>query len=97
METIAFHLDPPRLVELEGQLVCRDCELKMLYGAKTMCLLKGHRGALETADGKIWNLMEGELTEALIHDESLRGKTIHLRGKIYRRAGCVEVESYRIL
>jgi hypothetical protein len=97
MEFVAFHLDQPRLVELEGQLVCRDCELKTLYGAKTMCLLKGHRAALKTADGKIWNLMEGEDTEALLHDEALRGKRIHIVGKLYRRAGCVEVESYRVL
>lgn len=97
MEVVAFHLDSPRLVELEGQLVCRDCELKALYGAKTMCLLKGHRGALKTADGKIWNLMEGELAEALLDDDSLRGKTVHIQGKLYRRAGCLEVEGYRVL
>lgn len=97
MEFVAFHLDQPRLVELEGQIVCRDCELKMLYGAKTMCLLKGHRAALKTADGKIWNLMEGEHTDALLQDDALRGKRVHIMGKLYRRAGCVEVESYRVL
>lgn len=97
MEFVAFHLDRPRLVELEGQLVCRDCELKTLYGAKTMCLLKGHRAALKTAEGKIWNLMDGEHTEALLHDDALRSKRIHIVGKLYRRAGCVEVESYRVL
>lgn len=97
MESVAFRLDPPRVVELEGQLICRDCELKTLYGAGTMCLLRGHRGALKTADGKIWNLMEGEHTEALLHDSSLRSKSIHVRGKLYRRAGCVEVQSYRVL
>ncbi len=97
MESVAFRLDPPRVVELEGQLICRDCELKTLYGAGTMCLLKGHRAALKTADGKIWNLMEGEHTEALLHDESFRGRSVHIRGKLYRRAGCVEVQSYRVL
>jgi hypothetical protein len=97
MEFVAFHVDPPRVVELEGKLVCRDCELETLYGTKTMCHLKGHHAALKTSDGKIWNLMEGEHTEALVRDDSLRGKTIHIRGKIYRRAGCVEVERYRVL
>lgn len=97
MEAVAFRLDPPRVVELEGQLICRDCELKTLYGAGTMCLLKGHRAALKTADGKIWNLMEGEHSEALLRDASLRGKAIRIHGKLYRRAGCVEVESYRVL
>lgn len=97
MESVAFRLDPPRLVELEGQLICRDCELKALYGAGTMCLLKGHRAALKTPDGKIWNLMEGEHTELLLHEASLRGRSLHIRGRLYRRAGCVEVQSYRVL
>ncbi len=97
MESVAFRLDPPRMMELQGQLICRDCELKTLYGAGTMCLLRGHRAALKTADGKIWNLMEGEHTEALLHDEALRGKSVHILGRLYRRAGCLEVESDRIL
>jgi hypothetical protein len=97
MEFVAFHMDPPRIVELDGQLVCRDCELEALYGVKTMCHLKGHRTALKTSDGKIWNLMEGEHTESLLHDDSLRSKIVHIRGRLYRRAGCVEVENYRVL
>ena len=28
MEQFAFHLDTPRTVEIEGRIVCRECELK---------------------------------------------------------------------
>ena len=78
-------------------MVCRDCELHDLYGATSMCHLKGHRGALKTADGKIWNLMEGERAEQLIHNALSLGKKVRIRGRLYRRAGCVEVESYEVL
>ncbi len=97
MERVAFHLDTPRTLVLEGRLVCRDCELQALYGARSMCHIKGHHGALKTADGKIWNLMEGDHAEQLIHSASLLGKRVRIRGRLYRRAGCVEVQSYEVL
>lgn len=96
LERAAFHLDSPRDIVLEGTLVCRDCELHDRYGARTMCDLKGHHGALETADGKIWNLMEGESSDALIHNRTMIGKKLLIRGRIFREAGCVQVESYEI-
>ena len=97
MEEIAFHVDTPQMLVLEGQVVCRDCELHALYGAPIMCKLKGHHGALKTAAGKIWNLKDGEASEALIHNASLIGKTVRIYGKLYRQAGCLEVERYEVL
>jgi hypothetical protein len=97
MERAAFHLDTPRMLVLEGQLVCRDCELHALYGATNMRELKGHHGALKTAEGKIWNLMESERAEPLIHNASFLGKKVRIHGRLYRRAGCVEVQSYEVL
>jgi hypothetical protein len=96
MEQVAFHLDTPRTVELEGRIVCRECELKRVYGTDVIVASQGH-GALETPDGKIWNFMESRVAGPLLNDDSLQGKVIRLRGKIYRRAGCVEVESYDIV
>jgi len=96
MEQFAFRLDTPRTVEIQGRIVCRECELKREYGSDVMVASQGH-GALETADGKIWNFMESKVSGPLLNDDSLQGKVIRLRGKIYRRAGCVEVESYEIV
>lgn len=96
LERFAYHLDGPRTVEVEGRVICRDCELKRIYGADVIVASKGH-GALETRDGKIWNFMENAVSGPLINDESLQGKRVRIRGKIYRRAGCVEVQSYEIV
>jgi hypothetical protein len=97
LEQVAFHLDGPHSVVLEGILLCRDCELQARYGAHAMCKVTGHHGAVETPDGKIWNLMEGETSEALIHNQALLGKKVRIRGRIYRQAGCVEIESYEVI
>ncbi len=97
IEVVAFHLDPPRALVLEGEVVCRDCELERMYGARAMCERKGHRGAVKTADGKIWNLMDNDVSDALIHNDALRGKRIRVRGTIYRRADALEVQSYEVL
>jgi hypothetical protein len=96
LEQLAFRIDTPRTVEIEGRIVCRECELKRDYGSDVMVVSQGH-GALETSDGKIWNFMESKVSGRLLNDDSLQGKVIRLRGKIYRRAGCVEVESYEIV
>ncbi|MGH9159161.1 MAG: anti-sigma factor family protein [Vicinamibacteraceae bacterium] len=97
LERAAFQLDTPRTIVLDGELVCRDCELEALYGAKSMCHLKGHHGSLRTADGKIWTFMEGKASAVLIEDSSLLGRRVQVRGRLYRRAGCLEIESYKFL
>jgi len=97
MEQIAFQLDEPREMTVEGVVVCRECELYSLYGGPQERDRQGHHGALKTASGKIWNFMEGEKSYALIHDESLLDKRLRIRAKVYRRAGCLEVEGFEIL
>lgn len=96
LERFAFQLDGPRIVQLEGRVICRDCELKRVYGADVIVASQGH-GALETSDGKIWNFMLNAVSAPLIDDKSLQGKVVRIRGRIYRRAGCVEVQSYEVL
>jgi hypothetical protein len=97
MEHVAFRLDEPQSVVLEGVIVCRECELYSLYGGPNERDLGGHHGALKTAGGKIWTFMESEKAAVLIHDESLIGEPVRVQARVYRRAGCLEVGSYEIL
>lgn len=97
MEQIAFQLDRPKTVLLEGEIVCRECELYALYGSPKERDVEGHHGALKTHAGKIWNFMKGEKSYPLIHDQSFIGKRVRVRAKLYRRAGCLEVETYEVL
>src|SRR6266851_221692 len=76
LEVAAFHLDDSRSVVMEGILLCRDCQLKKEYGYRAMCPLKGHHGTLQTKDGKIWNILDGDASEDLIHNSALLGRTV---------------------
>lgn len=97
LEQVAFELDEPQTLVLEGEIVCRECELFTLYGTPRERDVDGHHGALKTANGKIWALMEGQTAAPLIHDASLIGRRVRVRARLYRQAGCLEVQSYEIL
>lgn len=97
LEVVAFHLDDSRPTVMEGKLLCRDCLLKEEYGYKAMCPTRGHHGSLQTSDGKIWNILDGEASEELIHNSKLLGRTIRIHGRCFRRASSVEIDRYEVL
>lgn len=97
LESAAFHLDGSRAVVMEGKLLCRECQLKEKYGYHAMCPLKGHHGSLQTKDGKIWHILDGEASEDLIHNSKLLGRTVRIRGRLFRRADSLEVDGYELL
>jgi len=97
LEVAAFHLDDSRATVMEGKLLCRDCLLKDEYGYHAMCPTRGHHGSLQTRDGKVWNILEGEASEELIHNSKLLGRTVRIHGRCFRRASSVEVDSYEVL
>jgi len=97
LEVAAFHLDDSRATIMEGKLLCRDCLLKDEYGYRAMCPTRGHHGSLQTKDGKIWHILDGDASEELIHNSKLLGRTVRIHGRCFRRASSVEVDSYEVL
>ena len=97
LEFTAFHLDDSRATVMEGKLMCRDCLLKEEYGYHAMCPTRGHHGSLQTRDGKIWHILDGEASEELIHNSKLLGRTVRIHGRCFRRASSIEVDSYEVL
>ncbi|HYL11509.1 MAG TPA: zf-HC2 domain-containing protein [Terriglobales bacterium] len=97
LEVAAFHLDDSRATVMEGKLLCRDCLLKEEYGYHAMCPTRGHHGSLQTRDGKIWHILDGEASEELIHNSKLLGRTVRIHGRCFRRASSIEVDSYEVL
>jgi hypothetical protein len=81
----------------EATVLCRDCELKKRYGEEPACDRIGHHGALATADGHLWNIVEQPSSVDLIHDDALLGRKVRVRGRLFREAGSIAVESYQIL
>ncbi len=96
MDRLALHLDETSPVVLEGKILCRDCELEHRYGVKASCKIIGHHGAIATADGRIWNIVEQGASAKLIHDDSLLGKRVVVRGRLFRNSRALVVESYEL-
>jgi hypothetical protein len=97
LEVAAFHLDDSRATVMEGKLLCSDCLLKDEYGYNAMCPTRGHHGSLQTRDGKVWQILDGQTSEALIHNSKLLGRTVRIHGRCFRRASSIEVDGYEVL
>lgn len=97
MDVWAVELEASSEVVVEGTVLCRDCELEHRHGVKATCPLIGHHGAIATADGRIWNIVEQEGTQPLIHDATLLGKRVVVRGRAFRGARALVVDGYDIV
>jgi hypothetical protein len=97
LDFLSLKLDDSRQVVLEGKVICRDCQLEKEYGYHAMCTLTVHHGWLQTSDGRLWGILEGNASEQLIHNSSLLGRKVKIRGRIFRKAGSIEVSGYELL
>lgn len=96
MDRLALRFDNSSAVVLEGTVLCRDCVLEHRYGIKASCKQIGHHGAIFTADGRILNIVEQPASARLIHDETLYGRKIIVRGRLFRGARALVIESYQL-
>jgi len=97
LDFLSLKLDDTRPVVLEGILVCRDCLLEKRYGYHAMCALTGHHGWLQTSDGRLWGILEGDASHELIHNSKLLRRRVRLHGRIFRKASSIEVSEYELL
>ena len=97
LDFLSLKLDETRPVVLEGMLICRDCQLEKQYGYHAMCPLTGHHGWLQTSDGRLWGILEGNASQELIHNSKLLGRKVRIQGRIFRKAGSIEVNGYELL
>lgn len=86
-----------RPIDLEATVLCRDCTLHERHGEAALCDRFGHRGALATSDGRLWNIMEQDGSLDLVHDEAMLGQRVRVHGTLYRDAGTIAVDSYELL
>lgn len=96
LDRVAIRLDESSMADIDGTVLCRDCELEHRYGITASCKVIGHHGAIAMADGRLWNIVEQGTSADLIHENALLGKAVHVRARFFRRAGAIEVESYRV-
>jgi len=76
---------------LDGRLVCIHCAMGR-EGARIDP--HEHCNGIQTEDGKIWHILETELTTELMHDNTKSGKTLHVDGLINVPAQTIAVNHY---
>jgi len=75
---------------------CVKSGYSLVTGVKASCRIIGHQGAIATADGRIWNIVEQQTSTKLIHDESLLGKSVVVRGRLFRNSRALVIDSYQL-
>jgi hypothetical protein len=97
LDRVSVSLSDPTTIVLDATVLCRDCELEARHGVRAPCARIGHHGALATPDGHLWNIVEQPSSTELIHDDDLRGRRVRVRGRLYRDARTIEIDSYQVL
>lgn len=97
IDRIVIGIDEVHDVDLEGTLLCRDCELERRHGIRALCPAIGHHGALATRDDRIWSIVEQPASSSLIHNPDLLGTRVRAHGRLFRSASSLSIRSYEVL
>ncbi|MFH1854711.1 MAG: hypothetical protein ABH815_05305 [Candidatus Omnitrophota bacterium] len=84
-------------VTLKAEVICLGCALKKGQGAKANCSLYGHVNALRSEDGRIWTILENDMSTDLINSHEYAGKQVEIAGKKFGGAQVVEIETFKLI
>jgi hypothetical protein len=76
---------------LEGKIACIHCAMG---GEGAQIDAHEHCNGIQTKDGRIWHILETELTSDLMHDHTMSGTSLYVDGLINVRAQTVAVSRY---
>jgi len=84
-------------VTLKAKVICLGCSLKKEQGAKAQCSIYGHKNALKTEDGRVWTILENDVSKELINSHEYAGKEIEIAGKIFSGTQIIEIETFKLV
>jgi anti-sigma factor (TIGR02949 family) len=84
-------------VELQGQIVCLDCEFLSLSHEKGSHDATMHRLGLRSKDGTIWSFVHTNTTHDLLFNESFIRKNVSVSGKLFNKSRYIYVKNYKLL
>lgn len=80
----------PAIVELRGQVVCLSEEMQRLHGA-SVPEKHQHDYGLKAEGGLFYSLTRTTLSEGLLTDTNLHGRTLILKGRVFPKTQIFEV------
>jgi len=84
-------------VSFNAKVICLGCALKKGQGAKANCSLYGHVNALKSEDGRIWTILENDISTDLINLHEYAGKQVEITGKKFGGTQVIEIETFKIV
>ena len=84
-------------VSFKAGVICLGCALKKGQGAKANCSLYGHVNALKSEDGRIWTILENDVSTELISSHEYAGKDVEITGKKFGGTQVIEIETFKIV
>ena len=76
-------------IELEGVLVCLACDWARTEGREQQCT---HQNSLRTDGGRVFHFLENEATRAIVHEPSMAGRHVRIRGYLDEPSGLLDVK-----
>ena len=84
-------------VTFKGEVICLGCSLKKEQGAKAQCSIYGHQNVIKSEDGKIWTILENDVSTELISSHGYVGKEVEIIGKHFGNTQTIEIETFKVI
>jgi len=82
--------------EMEGEVVCIDCELLAVSGTPHIHDAN-HRAGLRCTDGHFWNILQTDKGTELGRLENLMSKRVRVKGHIFPEQHLVDITEYSVI
>lgn len=84
-------------IELQGQIICIDCELPHRDAHNRTPHTLAHRTGIRCSANQIWSFLDTHDHQELLHDHKYLQKKVLVSGIAYQNAHYVYVKNYRLL
>lgn len=86
-----------KLIELQGQIFCLDCELTHGDPHNQTPHTNVHRTGIKCAANQVWTFVDSRATQELMHNHENLGRTVLVSGVVYPNSRFISVKNYRLL
>ncbi|MFQ5601843.1 MAG: anti-sigma factor family protein [bacterium] len=83
--------------ELQGEIICMDCELLSHNVEKLQHNPETHRMGFKTIDKRVWTFLDSDSNKELLHDQSLLKRKAVISGILFQDARYIYVKNYKLL
>ncbi|MFQ5823724.1 MAG: zf-HC2 domain-containing protein [bacterium] len=83
--------------ELQGQIICLDCEFLSQNQERTTHDPATHRSGLKIKDGTIWSFIHTNTTHDLLHNQKFLKKKVRVSGTLFKNSRYIYVKNYELL